>query len=86
MNASLGYTSVSSTTILSSMSGFFTLGIGACAGVEKFTPSKLASVVLRSVISTRRSFHHRYCLPSFTLPNLGRKFEADIYDSAVSSV
>ncbi|GAA6027488.1 hypothetical protein JCM8097_007886 [Rhodosporidiobolus ruineniae] len=46
MNAALGYTSVSSTTILSSMSGFFTLAAGACAGVESFTVGKLLSVVL----------------------------------------
>lgn len=72
MNAALGYTSVSSTTILSSMSGklqpsktidgssllssvscttgFFTLGVGACVGVEEFTAGKLGSVVLRSVV------------------------------------
>lgn len=65
MNAALGYTSVSSTTILSSMSGqssffavsgvrlmysmpgFFTLGVGACVGVDEITPAKLGSVVLR---------------------------------------
>ncbi|SCV67415.1 BQ2448_5026 [Microbotryum intermedium] len=46
MNASLGYTSVSSTTILSSMSGFFTLAVGSCVGVEAFTSGKLGSVVL----------------------------------------
>ncbi|GAA5903743.1 hypothetical protein JCM6882_003402 [Rhodosporidiobolus microsporus] len=46
MNAALGYTSVSSTTILTSMSGFFTLSAGACAGVETFTVGKLLSVVL----------------------------------------
>ncbi|KAG0667207.1 hypothetical protein C6P46_002619 [Rhodotorula mucilaginosa] len=46
MNAALGYTSVSSTTILSSMSGFFTLAAGACVGVEIFTVGKLLSVIL----------------------------------------
>ena len=49
MNAALGYTSVSSTTILSSMSGFFTLAAGACVGVEIFTVGKLLSVILRCV-------------------------------------
>ena len=49
MNAALGYTSVSSTTILSSMSGFFTLAAGACVGVEIFTVGKLLSVILRWV-------------------------------------
>ncbi|POY71895.1 hypothetical protein BMF94_5256 [Rhodotorula taiwanensis] len=46
MNAALGYTSVSSTTILSSMSGFFTLAAGTCVGVEVFTVGKFLSVVL----------------------------------------
>ncbi|KPV75348.1 uncharacterized protein RHOBADRAFT_36193 [Rhodotorula graminis WP1] len=46
MNAALGFTSVSSTTILSSMSGFFTLAAGACAGVESFSVGKLVSVAL----------------------------------------
>ncbi|GAA5860027.1 hypothetical protein JCM1840_001846 [Sporobolomyces johnsonii] len=49
MNAALGYTSVSSTTILASMSGFFTLAAGACVGVESFTAGKLISVVLSIV-------------------------------------
>lgn len=44
-NAGLQYTSVSSSTILSSTSGFFTLLIGAAFGVEKLTPVKLVSVV-----------------------------------------
>ncbi|KAM0787504.1 hypothetical protein ACM66B_003576 [Microbotryomycetes sp. NB124-2] len=46
MNASLAYTSVSSTTILSSMSGLFTLAVGSCVGVETVTVHKAASVVL----------------------------------------
>ncbi|GAA5878806.1 hypothetical protein JCM16303_007190 [Sporobolomyces ruberrimus] len=46
MNAALGYTSVSSTTILTSMSGFFTLAAGAAIGVESFTAGKLIAVVL----------------------------------------
>ncbi|GAA5981806.1 hypothetical protein JCM5350_005734 [Sporobolomyces pararoseus] len=46
MNAALGYTSVSSTTILTSMSGFFTLAAGAAIGVETFTVGKLIAVVL----------------------------------------
>lgn len=46
MNAALGYTSVSSTTILTSMSGFFTLAAGAAIGVESFTMGKLIAVVL----------------------------------------
>ncbi|GAA5910794.1 DMT family transporter [Sporobolomyces salmoneus] len=46
MNAALGYTSVSSTTILTSMSGFFTLAAGAAIGVESFTAGKFVAVVL----------------------------------------
>ncbi|PCH33827.1 hypothetical protein WOLCODRAFT_135344 [Wolfiporia cocos MD-104 SS10] len=44
LNASLDYTSVASATILSSMSGFFTLGIGRIFRVEKLTVVKLAAV------------------------------------------
>lgn len=51
MNAALGFTSVSSTTILSSMSGFFTLAAGACAGVESFSVGKLVSVALRCALA-----------------------------------
>ncbi|KAI8086772.1 uncharacterized protein BX664DRAFT_299655 [Halteromyces radiatus] len=43
-NASLAYTSVGSSTILASMSGLFTLGIGAMFNVEKITLIKLISV------------------------------------------
>ncbi|KNZ59575.1 uncharacterized protein VP01_16g1 [Puccinia sorghi] len=44
VNAALGYTSVSSTTILSSMSGFFTLAIGVVSGAEKFSLGRLLAV------------------------------------------
>ncbi|KAG9292431.1 hypothetical protein G9A89_015301 [Geosiphon pyriformis] len=43
-NASLAYTNVASSTILASMSGFFTLGIGALAGTEQFSLTKLIIV------------------------------------------
>lgn len=46
-NASLAYTSVASSTILSSMSGLFTLGIGAIFKVEKLSIVKVISVCLR---------------------------------------
>ncbi|MBW0519054.1 hypothetical protein O181_058769 [Austropuccinia psidii MF-1] len=46
VNAALGYTSVSSTTILSSMSGFFTLAVGVALGAEKFSFGKLVAVGL----------------------------------------
>ncbi|OCH95761.1 hypothetical protein OBBRIDRAFT_787971 [Obba rivulosa] len=45
VNASLGYTSVASATILSSVSGFFTLGIGRLFRVETLTIVKLAAVI-----------------------------------------
>jgi len=45
VNASLSYTSVASATILSSMSGFFTLGIGRLFKVERLTLLKIGAVV-----------------------------------------
>ncbi|CAO3646076.1 unnamed protein product [Cunninghamella blakesleeana] len=45
-NASLAYTSVGSSTILASMSGLFTLGIGAMFNVEKINLVKLVSVCI----------------------------------------
>ncbi|KJA29129.1 hypothetical protein HYPSUDRAFT_32483 [Hypholoma sublateritium FD-334 SS-4] len=44
VNASLGYTSVASATILSSMSGFFTLTIGRIFRVEKLSLIKIGAV------------------------------------------
>ncbi|WAQ82324.1 hypothetical protein PtA15_2A641 [Puccinia triticina] len=46
VNAALGYTSVSSTTILSSMSGFFTLAIGVATGAETFSLGRLLAVAM----------------------------------------
>ncbi|KAJ2928962.1 hypothetical protein H1R20_g8261, partial [Candolleomyces eurysporus] len=45
VNAALSFTSVASATVLSSMSGFFTLGIGRIFKVEKLTLMKIAAVV-----------------------------------------
>ncbi|GBB87378.1 hypothetical protein RclHR1_13830005 [Rhizophagus clarus] len=45
-NASLAYTSVASSTILSSTSGLFTLIIGSLVRIEKFTLFKLAAVLV----------------------------------------
>ncbi|KZT05904.1 uncharacterized protein LAESUDRAFT_813148, partial [Laetiporus sulphureus 93-53] len=45
VNASLDYTSVASATVLSSMSGFFTLGIGRLFRVESLTVLKFCTVV-----------------------------------------
>ncbi|KAF8898624.1 hypothetical protein BD779DRAFT_1484858 [Infundibulicybe gibba] len=45
VNASLDYTSVASATILSSMSGFFTLGIGRLFRVETLTFAKIGAVL-----------------------------------------
>ncbi|KAK0198473.1 hypothetical protein F5146DRAFT_93022 [Armillaria mellea] len=45
VNASLDYTSVASATILSSMSGFFTLGIGRVFNVETLTVKKVCAVL-----------------------------------------
>ncbi|KAF9478511.1 hypothetical protein BDN70DRAFT_879845 [Pholiota conissans] len=46
VNASLGYTSVASATVLSSMSGFFTLAIGRLFRVERLTLIKLGAVCM----------------------------------------
>lgn len=43
-NASLAYTTVASSTILASMSGFFTLAIGAILKTESFSTLKLIAV------------------------------------------
>ncbi|KAJ7235901.1 hypothetical protein B0H12DRAFT_1141032 [Mycena haematopus] len=45
VNASLDYTSVASATVLSSMSGFFTLGIGRLFRVEMLTVAKIGAVI-----------------------------------------
>ncbi|KAH7911930.1 hypothetical protein BJ138DRAFT_1172225 [Hygrophoropsis aurantiaca] len=45
LNVALGYTSVASATILSSMSGFFTLGIGRLFRVETLTLVKICAVL-----------------------------------------
>jgi solute carrier family 35, member F5 len=45
-NAALQYTNVPSFTILSSMSGFFTLFLGVSVGVEKFTWVKLGALMI----------------------------------------
>jgi len=45
LTASLGYTSVASATVLSSMSGFFTLGFGRLFRVETLTYIKIGAVL-----------------------------------------
>lgn len=46
-NSSLAYTTVGSSTILSSTSGLFTLMIGSMFRVEKLTLTKVAAVLVR---------------------------------------
>jgi len=46
MNASLEFTSVASSTILASTSGFFTMAVGKMFGVEKLTYGKIAAVCI----------------------------------------
>jgi solute carrier family 35, member F5 len=48
-NAALQYTNVPSFTIISAMSGFFTLFIGVSVGVEKFTWIKLGALIISFV-------------------------------------
>ncbi|KAG7553563.1 hypothetical protein FFLO_02995 [Filobasidium floriforme] len=45
VNASLGLTSVGSSTVLAGMSGFFTLALGRVFGVESFTRAKVLAVL-----------------------------------------
>ncbi|KAG9078935.1 hypothetical protein FS749_009006, partial [Ceratobasidium sp. UAMH 11750] len=49
VNASLEFTSVASTTILASMSGFFTLLIGRLFHVESFSVEKIGAVIVSFV-------------------------------------
>ncbi|KAL9716137.1 hypothetical protein Ac2012v2_000582 [Leucoagaricus gongylophorus] len=68
VNASLDYTTVASATILSSTSGFFTLGIGTIFRVERLTVMKIVAVftcftgVL--LVSLSDSAHSRDPIPS----------------------
>ncbi|KAI8461013.1 hypothetical protein BY996DRAFT_4573984 [Phakopsora pachyrhizi] len=59
VNAALGFTSVSSTTILSSMSGFFTLILGSMIGVEKLNIIRFVAVIasITGVILVSSSDH-----------------------------
>ncbi|KXN89921.1 hypothetical protein AN958_04925 [Leucoagaricus sp. SymC.cos] len=45
INAALNYTTVTSSAIIASTSGFFTLGLGKIFGVERFTMMKMAAVI-----------------------------------------
>ncbi|CCL98987.1 uncharacterized protein FIBRA_00995 [Fibroporia radiculosa] len=67
VNASLDYTSVASATILSSMSGFFTLGIGRIFRVEKLTVVKC--VVLVSVSDSSQPASPSNSLPTTLIAN-----------------
>ncbi|KAI9623173.1 hypothetical protein KEM48_009603 [Puccinia striiformis f. sp. tritici PST-130] len=69
VNAALGYTTVSSTTILSSMSGFFTLAIGVLTGAEKYSFGRLVAVItsIAGVIlvsKSDRNLHSIHDMPS----------------------
>ncbi|KAF7784410.1 hypothetical protein Agabi119p4_575 [Agaricus bisporus var. burnettii] len=46
VNAAISYTTIASSTIVTSTSGFFTLGIGQIFGVERFTRLKLLAVFI----------------------------------------
>lgn len=66
VNAALVYTSVSSTTILSSMSGFFTLILGVMLGVEKFSWSRLIVVAtsIGGVVLVSKSDNEYAAMPT----------------------
>ncbi|KAG0788858.1 hypothetical protein G6F21_006915 [Rhizopus arrhizus] len=72
-NASLAYTTVGSSTILSSMSGLFTLGIGALFNVEKLNMIKFMAVLISftGVILVSYSDHVSDSLPYATSPLIG---------------
>ncbi|CAO3591354.1 unnamed protein product [Absidia cylindrospora] len=70
-NASLAYTSVGSSTILASMSGLFTLGIGAIFDVEKITMVKLISVCISFVGVVLVSYSDQHGYPHEQNPNVG---------------
>ncbi|CAE6471564.1 unnamed protein product [Rhizoctonia solani] len=65
VNASLSFTSVASTTILSSMSGFFTLLIGRALRVESLSLGKIGAVVVRFVFPFVSVQFHSNVLDSF---------------------
>lgn len=48
-NSALAYTSVASTTVLTSTSGFFTLFFGALIGHDSISASKIAAVLISMV-------------------------------------
>ncbi|CAO3593017.1 unnamed protein product [Absidia cylindrospora] len=68
-NASLAYTSVGSSTILASMSGLFTLGIGAMFNVEKITVVKLVSVCMSFAGVVLVSYSDQKTYPADQEPN-----------------
>ncbi|CAO3688908.1 unnamed protein product [Rhizopus stolonifer] len=72
-NASLAYTTVGSSTILSSMSGLFTLGIGALFNVEKLNPVKFMAVLVSfaGVLLVSYSDHMNDSLPHALSPLIG---------------
>ncbi|KAI9245070.1 thiamine-repressible mitochondrial transport protein THI74 [Sporodiniella umbellata] len=72
-NTSLAYTTVGSSTILSSMSGLFTLGIGALAHVEKINTVKFMAVLVSFIGVLLISYldHTNTSLPSASNPLLG---------------
>ncbi|KAJ8521459.1 hypothetical protein ONZ45_g1870 [Pleurotus djamor] len=70
LNVGLQYTSVASATILSSMSGFFTLGIGRLFRIEKLTIAKISAVVLSFIGVTLVSLSDS---SATTSPDLARR-------------
>ncbi|KAF8496660.1 hypothetical protein JB92DRAFT_2817793 [Gautieria morchelliformis] len=78
VNASLDYTSVASSTVLSSTSSFFTLAIGRLFVVESPTPTKLVAVLISFIgvllvsLSDKSSSDHDAPVPIPSLPTLPR--------------
>ncbi|KAG0171068.1 hypothetical protein DFQ28_010558 [Apophysomyces sp. BC1034] len=70
-NASLAYTSVGSSTILASMSGLFTLGIGSLFGVEQLNIIKVISVCVSLIGVMLVSYSDQQSSPGDDRPALG---------------
>ncbi|OZJ05272.1 hypothetical protein BZG36_01960 [Bifiguratus adelaidae] len=68
-NSSLAYTTVGSSTILSSMSGLFTLAIGSWFKIETFNMVKLAAVLI-TLLGVILVSHDGPAIPSDPIPSI----------------
>ncbi|RUS32420.1 hypothetical protein BC938DRAFT_475427 [Jimgerdemannia flammicorona] len=85
-NASLAYTTVASSTILASMSGFFTLAIGAMAGIERFNWIKFGAVCLSVLGVILVSTSDNQSTPSLPLTHTNAVFNATADDAPTNKL